>query len=70
VNFARANTSLWLPWSAEMHMELRGHRYQHKHYLTDYMLFEVDTNHKIGKPKEPPPLPATQGAPPGNPPGH
>jgi Flp pilus assembly protein TadD len=70
VNFARANTSLWLPWSAEMHMELRGHRYHHKHYLTDYMLFEVDTNHKIGKPKEPPPLPATQGAPPGNPPGH
>jgi hypothetical protein len=35
-------------------MELHGHRYHHKHYLTDYMLFEVDTNHKIGKPKNTP----------------
>jgi tetratricopeptide (TPR) repeat protein len=57
VNFVTSNTMLWLPWSAEMHMELRGHRYHHKHYLTDYMLFEVDTNHKIGKPKNPPPPP-------------
>jgi len=55
VNFSTANTTLWLPWSAEMHMELHAHRYHHKHYLTDYMLFEVDTNHKIGKPKNAPP---------------
>ena len=55
VNFSTTNTTLWLPWSAEMHMELHGHRYHHKHYLTDYMLFEVDTNHKIGKPKNAPP---------------
>jgi Flp pilus assembly protein TadD len=66
VNFAASNTTLWLPWSAEMHMELHGHRYHHKHYLTDYMLFEVDTNHKIGKPKDPPP-PSTQAAPAGDP---
>jgi Flp pilus assembly protein TadD len=57
VSFTTSPTTLWLPWSAEMHMELRGHRYHHKHYLTDYMLFEVDTNHKIGKPKNPPPPP-------------
>ena len=67
VNFATANTTLWLPLSAEMHMELRGHRYHHKHYLTDYMLFEVDTNHKMGKPKEPPAAPATQAGPAGEP---
>ena len=66
VNFAASNTTLWLPWSAEMHMEVHGRRYHHKHYLTDYMLFEVDTNHKIGKPKEPP-APSTQAAPAGNP---
>jgi Flp pilus assembly protein TadD len=69
VKFASANTTLWLPWSAEMHMELHGHRYHHKHYLTDYMLFEVDTNHKMGKPKEPPPPPATQAGPAGEPNG-
>ena len=59
VNFAASNTTLWLPWSAEMHMELHGHRYHHKHYLTDYMLFGVDTKHKIGKPKDPPPTTQT-----------
>ena len=65
VNFWAGNTILWLPWSAEMHMELRGHRYHHKHYLTDYMLFGVDTNHKIGKPKTVPP-PSTQASPAGD----
>jgi tetratricopeptide (TPR) repeat protein len=65
VTFSTANASLWLPWSAEMHMELHGRRYHHKHYLTDYMLFEVDTNHKIGKPKEAP-APSTQAAPAGD----
>jgi tetratricopeptide (TPR) repeat protein len=69
VNFSSTNAVLWLPWSAEMHMELHGHRYHHMHYLTDYMLFGVDTNHKIGKPKDaPPPLPpSTQTVPAGDP---
>jgi hypothetical protein len=66
VNFSAGNTTLWLPWSAEMHMELRGRRYHHKHYLTDYMLFGVDTNNKIGKPKNVPP-PSTQSSPAGDP---
>lgn len=66
VNFSTANATLWLPWSAEMHMELHGRRYHHKHYLTDYMLFEVNTNHKIGKPKNAPP-PSTQAYPAGDP---
>ena len=63
INFSASNTTLWLPWSAEMHMELHGHRYHHMHYLTDYMLFGVNTNHKIGKPKDtpPPPTEATSG---------
>jgi len=66
VNFSASNATLWLPWDAEMHMELRGHRYHHKHYLTDYMLFGVDTNHKIGKPKNVP-TPSTQASPAGDP---
>ena len=51
VKFHNGEITLWLPWSAEMHMELRGHRYHHKHSLSDYLLFEVDTNHKPGQPK-------------------
>lgn len=66
VNFSTSNATLWLPWDAEMHMELRGHRYHHKHYLTDYMLFGVDTNHKIGKPKNTPAI-STQASPAGDP---
>jgi tetratricopeptide (TPR) repeat protein len=74
VHFATSPVTLWLPWSAEMHMEIRGHRYHHKHYLTNYMLFDVDTSNKIGKPKNPPPpepsasaSPSTQAAPAGAP---
>lgn len=52
VKFDRGNQTLWLPWDAEMFMELRGKRYHHRHYLSDYQLFEVDTNNKINKPKE------------------
>jgi len=52
VKFDRGNQTLWLPWDAEMFMELRGKRYHHRHYLSDYQLFAVDTNNKISKPKE------------------
>jgi Flp pilus assembly protein TadD len=58
VKFRGGSTTLWLPWSADMYMEFHGHRYHHRHYLTDYFLFEVDTGDKVGKPKEtkaPPP---------------
>jgi tetratricopeptide (TPR) repeat protein len=55
VKFSTGNEQLWLPWSADMYMELRGKRYHHRHFLSDYMLFGVDTTHKINKPKELPP---------------
>jgi len=55
VNFAARDAQLWLPWSADMYMELRGRRYHHRHFLSDYLLFDVETTHKISKPKEPPP---------------
>ena len=51
VNFTAGNMQLWLPWDAEMYMELHGKRYHHRHFLTDYLLFGVDTSHKIGLPK-------------------
>ena len=51
VSFSTSKTKLWLPWSADMYMELHGKRYHHKHFLTDYMLFAVDSSNSIGKPK-------------------
>ncbi len=57
VNFSARNQQLWLPWSADMYMEFRGKRYHHRHFLSDYLLFDVDTAHKISKPSEPTPPP-------------
>ena len=37
-----------------MFLELRGKRYHHRHYLSDYRLFEVDSTNKISKPKNAP----------------
>jgi TolA-binding protein len=54
VNFESGKTRLWLPWTAEMYMELHGHRYHHRHLLRDYMLFAVDTTHQVGRPKDSP----------------
>jgi tetratricopeptide (TPR) repeat protein len=51
VKFDSNNQTLWLPWDAEMFMELHGKRYHHRHSLSDYRLFEVDTSNKINKPR-------------------
>ena len=52
VNFDHGKTSLWLPWYAEMYMQLHGKRYHHRHTLTNYALFSVDTDNQIKSPKE------------------
>jgi hypothetical protein len=54
VNFQSGSERLWLPWSADMYLEIHGRRFHHKHYLSDYMLFAVDTSNKIHKPKNEP----------------
>jgi tetratricopeptide (TPR) repeat protein len=51
VQFEHGGTSLWLPWYAELYMELRGKRYHHRHTLTNYKLFSVDTTHVVSAPK-------------------
>lgn len=68
VSFESGHVNLWLPWSAEMFMQLHGIRYHHKHYLTNYYLFSVDTAHTIAAPKNSPddqnqPPPAAAAAP-------
>lgn len=64
VPFQDGQMSLWLPWSADMYMQLHGHRYHHKHLLTNYTLFSVDSSFKAKNPKAtPPPQPATPAVP-------
>jgi Flp pilus assembly protein TadD len=52
VHFNHGATTLWLPWYAEIYMQLHGKRYHHRHTLTNYALFSVDTDHQINAPKE------------------
>lgn len=54
IKFAALNEQLWLPWNAEMYLELHGKRYHHRHVLSDYLLFGVDTNNRIAAPKKTP----------------
>ena len=55
VNFQNGKTELWLPWYADMYLELHGRRYHHNHTLSNFSLFAVDTSDKINLPKEVPP---------------
>lgn len=52
VPFQNGKIELWLPWYADMYLELHHRRYHHRHTLSNYALFAVDTNNVIGKPKE------------------
>jgi TolA-binding protein len=54
VHFQSAATELWLPWQGEMYFDLMNRRYHHKHTLTNYLLFDVDTKNKIKAPPPPP----------------
>jgi tetratricopeptide (TPR) repeat protein len=51
VSFQNGKTELWLPWSADMYLELHHKRYHYRHSLSKYSLFAVDTTNKINNPK-------------------
>jgi tetratricopeptide (TPR) repeat protein len=55
VTFSNGSSELWLPWYADMYLELHGKRYHHSHTLTNFSLFSVETNNTIGAPKNVPP---------------
>ena len=55
VSFQNGKTELWLPWYADMYLELHGKRYHHNHTLSNFSLFAVDTSDKIALPKNVPP---------------
>jgi tetratricopeptide (TPR) repeat protein len=57
IRFEQKNTSLWLPKSAEIYFDFRGHRYYRRHSFDRYMLFSVDEKEErkepVAKPEEP-----------------
>lgn len=54
VEFKKSKTELWLPWTAEIFLDLHGHHYHHRHTLSNYALFDVATDNKISAPKNVP----------------
>ncbi|MFZ1159966.1 MAG: tetratricopeptide repeat protein [Candidatus Sulfotelmatobacter sp.] len=54
IPFAKKNTSLWLPKSAEIYFDFRKHRYYRRHSFDRYMLFSVDSEEKDKPPKSAP----------------
>jgi hypothetical protein len=60
VPFARKNTSLWLPKSAEIYFDFRRRRYYRRHSFDHYMIFAVESDEKR---KEPQSKPSDQSSP-------
>ena len=54
IPFAKKNTSLWLPKSAEIYFDFRKHRYYRRHSFDHYMLFSADSEEKRKEPVAPP----------------
>jgi tetratricopeptide (TPR) repeat protein len=52
VRFQRNNLDLWLPIRAEIYMQTRGHRIHRRHDFSKYLLFSVEHNETISRPKE------------------
>jgi hypothetical protein len=53
VDFRNNTMHLWLPKSADWYSSLSGQRYHRRHTFSQFLLFSVDDQQKIGKPKEP-----------------
>ena len=53
VAFRSDTMHLWLPKSADWYSSLSGQRYHRRHTFSQFLLFSVDDQQKIGKPKEP-----------------
>lgn len=53
-SFAKKNTTLWLPKSAEIHFDFRKHHYYRRHSFDHYMLYSVESEEKRKEPVAPP----------------
>lgn len=68
VKFQKENVNLWLPHSAEVYFDWQGQRVHRRHSFDNYMLFSVDEQEKIGKPKGAKPAEDSAGSTESNPP--
>jgi tetratricopeptide (TPR) repeat protein len=53
VDFRNDTLHLWLPKSADWYSSLSGQRYHRRHTFSNFLLFSVEDQQKIDKPKEP-----------------
>ena len=68
VKFQKESINLWLPHSAEVYFDWQGQRVHRRHSFDNYMLFSVDEQEKIGKPKGAKPAQDSAGSTESNPP--
>ncbi|MBV8052172.1 MAG: tetratricopeptide repeat protein [Acidobacteriaceae bacterium] len=54
VYFKKKNIDVWLPKSAEVYLDFRGHRYYRRHSFDHYMLFSVDSQQTVREAKHGP----------------
>ena len=52
VKFQKRDVQLWLPESADLYLDYRGHRYHHRHSFSNFLLFSVDVTQHIGIPAQ------------------
>jgi hypothetical protein len=48
VSFPNSDTTIWLPSSAELYMDFRGHRFYRRHTYTNFKLFSVMVQQQFG----------------------
>ena len=60
VNFRQGAMQMWLPASAEIYYDWKGHRVHRQHQFSNYLLFSVDDKQKISAPKDQDRAPADQ----------
>jgi hypothetical protein len=48
VSFPQSDTTIWLPSSAELYMDFRGHRFYRRHTYTNFKLFSVKVQQEFG----------------------
>lgn len=51
VEFPKRHLQLWLPQSADIYMDYRGHRFHHQHRFSNFQLFSVETTQTDQAPK-------------------
>ncbi len=51
VQFQSKDVAIWLPRTAEVYFDWKGKRIHRSHSYSNYMLFSVDSQHRISAPK-------------------